>query len=157
MRTTDEASVRRARSIADAMRKLLEEHAVPGELALTGGSSLPGLATKGDVDLHLRVSPSDFASAVTRLGEVADAARPEIWTRTFATFERADEPVVGIAVTVIGSEHDIRFTRGWAYLAEHADTRAEYNALKGDGDHEAAKSRFFDRLSTAAEDTGTEH
>jgi hypothetical protein len=150
MLTTDESSVERARAIAEVVRGLLRAHGVAGELTLTGGSSLPGLLTKGDIDLHLRVSAADFADVVERLRGVADAAHPEIWTDTFATFERIQEPIVGIAVTVVGSEHDTRFTSGWAHLAEHADAREEYNALKRRVEYEAEKSRFFDTISAAS-------
>lgn len=147
MLTTDGASVERARAVARAVRALLTEHGVPGELILTGGSSLPGLLTKGDIDLHLRVSAADFEPAVERLHGLADAVHPEIWTRTFATFERNDEPAVGIAVTVVECEHDIRFTRGWAHLARNPAARTDYNALKRTTDYEVAKSRFFDEIS----------
>lgn len=155
MLITDEALVRRARMIAGDVADLLREHGVAGELTLTGGSSLPGLLTKGDIDLHLRVSDADFPQAVERLRDVAAAAHPEIWTGSFATFERAEEPAVGIAVTVIGSEHDVRFTSAWAHLAEDSAAREEYNALKRSAPYEAAKSRFFDRISGAsANDAG---
>jgi GrpB-like predicted nucleotidyltransferase (UPF0157 family) len=150
MLTTDDASVRRARAITETVSKLLEEHGVPGELTLTGGSSLPGLVTKGDIDLHLRVRRADFDRAVARLDAVAGAAHPEIWTSTFATFERTEEPSVGIAVTVSGCEHDIRFTSGWAHLRENPHAREAYNALKLTADYEGAKSRFFDTISHAA-------
>ncbi|SFI20295.1 GrpB domain, predicted nucleotidyltransferase, UPF0157 family [Microbacterium saccharophilum] len=147
MFVTDAASVSRAHAIAATVRERLAAHAVPGELTLTGGSSLPGLLTKGDIDLHLRVRAGQFESAVERLRAVAGAVHPEIWTRTFATFERTDEPAVGIAVTVLGCEHDLRFTRGWARLAEDPDARDEYNALKRAEEYEDAKSQFFDRIS----------
>lgn len=150
MFVTDDASVHRAQEIATATRELLEEHAVPGVLILTGGSSLPGLLTKGDIDLHLRVLTEEFAQAVERLHAVAAAVHPEMWTGTFATFERTDEPAVGIAVTVIGCEHDIRFTSGWACLAADAAARDEYNALKRAAEYEGAKSAFFDKISGAA-------
>lgn len=148
--TTDEASVERARAVASVFAELLGQHGVPGELTLTGGSSLPGLVTKGDIDLHLRVVAADFDDAVERLSEVADAAHPDIWTDSFATFERSHAPIVGVAVTVVGSEHDVRFTSGWAHLAAHPDAREEYNALKRRVDYEGEKSRFFDTLSAAS-------
>ena len=147
MFTTDEASVERAQGIAKVVSDLLEEQGVTGELRLTGGSSLPGLVTKGDIDLHLRVAAERFEDVVERLRGVADAAHPEIWTATFATFERTEEPSVGIAVTVIGCEHDTRFTTGWAHLAGDANARSEYNALKRTSQYDDAKSRFFDRIS----------
>lgn len=150
MYLTDHASVRRALEIADLARELLAARGVPGELVLTGGSSLPGLLTKGDIDLHLRVPAAQFDVAVERLRLVAEAVRTDIWSSGFATFERSDEPVVGIAATVVGSEHDVRFTTGWARLAEDAVARGEYNALKTAGNDESAKSTFFDRFEPSA-------
>jgi hypothetical protein len=144
--TTDRLSVERAHAIAEEVRDLLAEHGVPGDLVLTGGSSLPGLVTKGDIDLHLRVQGGEFAAAVERLRRVARVAHPEIWTASFATFERAEPPVAGIAVTVRGSEHDVRFTTAWERLTADRAAREEYNALKLAGDYEAAKSSFFDRI-----------
>jgi GrpB-like predicted nucleotidyltransferase (UPF0157 family) len=149
--TTDHLSVERARAIAAEARDLLAEHGVPGELVLTGGSSLPGLVTKGDIDLHLRVRSAEFAAAVERLQTVARIAHPEIWTPSFATFERVEPPVVGIAVTVRGSEHDVRFTTAWERLAGDGAAREEYNALKQAEDYEAAKSSFFDRISSTGD------
>src|SRR5688572_2644643 len=78
-----------------------------GELALTGGSSVPGALTVGDIDLHLRVEPEQFAGSVARLREVYDPVHLEIWTETLATFAVSGE-AVGIAVTPVGSEHDRR-------------------------------------------------
>ncbi|WP_157973925.1 GrpB family protein [Desertihabitans aurantiacus] len=147
MRTTDEATVARARATAREAAALLARHEVPGELVLTGGSSLPGLLTKGDVDLHLRVAPGELAAAVERLRTVAEPVHPAIWTDEFATFERREPPVVGIAVTVVGGEHDTRFVRGWARLRDDPAARHRYNELKRGTDVEAAKSAFFDALA----------
>ncbi|MET0315880.1 MAG: hypothetical protein ABW188_03570, partial [Rhodococcus fascians] len=61
--------------------------------------------------------------------------------------ERTEGPAVGIAVTAVGCEHDIRFTSGWAHLAQDSAAREEYNALKRSVDYEVAKSRFFDEIS----------
>lgn len=122
-------------------------------LVLTGGSSLAGAWTVGDVDLHLRVEPSHFAEVVGRLREVYEVVYPEIWTDTLATFVMADEPV-GIAVTPIGSVHDRRFTTAWSKLRDDPATLAAYNEVKlahagsDDAEYRAAKARFFDRLAT---------
>src|SRR5688500_15541803 len=73
-----------------------------GELALTGGSSVPDALTVRDIDLHLRVEPEQFAASCARLREVYDVVHPEIWTGSLATFAISGE-AVGIAVTPIGS------------------------------------------------------
>ncbi|WP_150307588.1 GrpB family protein [Planctomonas psychrotolerans] len=152
-----------------ALAILCREHAglrdagVPGELVLVGGTSVPGALTRGDVDLHLRVDPNSFADAVERLRGLHPVVHPEIWQPTLATFEVAEALPTGIAVTPIGSEHDVRFTRTWAILAARPDLLAEYNAVKlagpdasrargtgADTDldpgYEERKSAFFDRI-----------
>ena len=82
------------------------------ELVLTGGSSVPGALTKGDVDLHLRVDPAGFAECVPALRGAYDVVHPEIWQDTLATFEVPGAPLpTGVAVTPVGSAHDVRFRR----------------------------------------------
>jgi hypothetical protein len=120
----------------------------PHELVLTGGSSVPGALTKGDVDLHLRVAPAGFAAVVAALRDRYAVVRPEIWQPTLATFAVEAELPTGIAVTPVGGEHDVRFRVCWRRLAEDPGAVAAYNAMKlsGDGDYEDRKSAFFDRL-----------
>ena len=120
---------------------------------LTGGSSLPGALTGGDIDLHLRVPPDDFARVVAALIGSYDVVHPEIWTASLATFAVPGDEATGIAVTPIDSEHDLRFRRAWVRLATDPAALESYNALKrrhegGDLDeYLAAKSQFFDELS----------
>ncbi len=148
--TTPETVGQAVAALAEERRKLIAEK-VPGDLFLTGGSSLAGLLTKGDIDLHLRVTADDFPVAVSRLPGLFAAARTEIWTSWFAVFERASTPPVGVAVTVVGSEHDLRFVRSWEQLGRSAAAREQYNHLKRTStDVEADKSRFFDSLTAAA-------
>ena len=138
------------RRILAAVQARLAPQLPPHELTLTGGSSVPGALTKGDVDLHLRVAPEDFAPTVGVLRGLYPVVHPEIWQDTLATFAVPAELPTGLAVTPVGSEHDVRFRRTWQLLAAHPDRLAEYNAVKlGGGDYEAAKSAFFDRLLAA--------
>jgi hypothetical protein len=134
--------------ILAAVRAELTSVLPPHELVLTGGSSMPGVLTKGDVDLHLRVAPADFAAAVAALRTRYAVVHPEIWQPTLATFAVPAELPTGIAVTPIGGEHDVRFRVSWERLARDPAAVAAYNAMKldGDGDYEARKSAFFDRL-----------
>jgi GrpB-like predicted nucleotidyltransferase (UPF0157 family) len=145
--------IEQARAILAAERArlagLLGEH----ELILLGGSSVPGALTKGDVDLHLRVPPADFDRAVAALRGVHLVVHPEIWQDTLATFAVEAALPTGIAVTPAGSEHDVRFTRGWHRLATDPALVAAYNAMKlrywGRGEeYERQKSAFFDALAS---------
>jgi GrpB-like predicted nucleotidyltransferase (UPF0157 family) len=143
----------RARENLQRERARLAHVTAGSHLVLTGGSSVPGALTGGDIDLHLRVPPDDFARVVAELAGVYDAVHPEIWSETLATFEARDDSAVGVAVTPIGSEHDVRFRRAWIRLATDPVALEAYNALKrrhegGDpAAYLAAKSAFFDDIS----------
>ena len=131
--------------IRDQLRPVLPPH----ELVLTGGSSVPGTVTKGDVDLHLRVSATDFDTTVAVLTTLYAVVLPEIWQPTLATFAVPGTALpTGIAVTPVDSEHDVRFRRTWHLLSTNPHLLAEYNAMKvaGEGDYEQRKSAFFDRI-----------
>jgi hypothetical protein len=139
-------------AVVDAERAALRDGGVPGELVWTGGSSVPGALTRGDVDLHLRVPPEQFAAAVALVGRDHAVVHPEIWCATLATFA-VDAPLpAGLAVTPVGSEHDVRFTRAWQLLRDDPRLLAEHNRLKAEADlldperYEDLKSAFFTRL-----------
>lgn len=121
---------------------------MPGELVLVGGSSVPGALTRGDVDLHLRVAPDAFLGAVRALRSVHPVVHPQIWSSTLATFALDADVPAGMAVTPVGSEHDVRFTVTWRRLRTEPALLAAYNAVKagpGEG-YEERKSAFFDRV-----------
>ena len=137
--------------IAAAERERLRALGLVGELVLTGGSSVPGALTRGDVDLHLRLRPDAFASSVALLRRTYVVVHPEIWAPTLATFRVPAAVETGMAVTPAGSVHDLRFTRTWQLLAADPALLGEYNAVKlaaaaGEDTYEDRKSAFFDRL-----------
>jgi hypothetical protein len=72
--------------IAATERERLRALGVVGELLLTGGSSVAGALTRGDVDLHLRVQPVAFAAVVALLRRTYVVVHPEIRGPTLATF-----------------------------------------------------------------------
>ena len=127
---------------------------LPGEheLVLLGGSSVPTALTKGDVDLHLRVPAAEFGPAVAALREIYAVVHPEIWQETLATFEVPAAPLpTGVAVTPVGSGHDVRFGRAWRLLAADPALVDAYNAVKlryrdRPDEYERHKSAFFDQL-----------
>ena len=143
----------RAHAVLERERERLAP-LVSGQLELTGGSSVAGALTGGDIDLHLRVAPSHFEETVKRLREHYDVVHPKIWSATLATFAGRDPGEdIGIAVTPIDSEHDRRFRTAWARLRSDPGALASYNAMKmryASGEPEeyrAAKAAFFDRLA----------
>jgi GrpB-like predicted nucleotidyltransferase (UPF0157 family) len=158
LRTAEEL-LPRARAILALEWRRLRGDLPDGELSLTGSSSLPGMLTRGDVDLHLRVRPEDFERAVRTLGATYAPVHPEIWTNGFATFETpVYELPTGIAVTAIGDEHDTLFRRTWARLASDPGLVDAYNAVKlahegaDDAAYRAAKQRFLDSIDLDASD-----
>jgi hypothetical protein len=141
-----------AAAVVDAERAVLRAAGVPGELVWTGGTSVPGALTRGDVDLHLRVAPEQFTTAVALVRRDHAVVHPEIWGATLATFA-VDAPLpAGLAITPLGSEHDVRFTRAWQLLRDDPRLLAAHNALKVEADgmdaerYEDLKSDFFTRL-----------
>ncbi len=135
-----------AARIAAEVRERLASLLPAYELVHTGGTSVPGALTKGDVDLHLRVAPTDFAATVGVLRGLYRSVHPEIWQDTLATFAVEASLPTGIAVTPIGSEHDVRFRRSWELLRADPRLLARYNAMKQGGDYEDRKSAFFDSI-----------
>ena len=138
-------------SIAAAERERLRALGVVGELVLTGGTSVPGALTRGDIDLHLRVRPAAFARTVALLRRTYIVVHPEIWGPTLATFGVPAALETGMAVTPAGSVHDLRFTRTWQLLAADPALLDQYNGVKladtaGGSTYEDRKSAFFDRL-----------
>ncbi|MDQ3690868.1 MAG: GrpB family protein [Chloroflexota bacterium] len=148
----------RARALLERERDRLHG-VVDGTLELTGGSSVPGALTGGDVDLHLRVPPDSLGSAVEALRDIYDVVLPEIWSETLATFYVRGDERIGVAVTPIGSEHDRRFVGAWDRLRGDPGLLAAYNAMKmahADADEDryrAAKAAFFDGIDGSSGST----
>lgn len=142
-----------AREILDQERRRLAGIlSTPHELVLSGGSSVPGALTKGDVDLHLRVRPAAFDAVVATLTGIYQVVRPEIWQPTLATFAVEADLPTGVAVTPAGSEHDLRFTRTWQRMAADPALVDAYNDLKhkhrnDPEEYERRKSAFFDEVT----------
>ncbi|WP_432565139.1 hypothetical protein [Kineococcus sp. SYSU DK003] len=141
---------RTALEVLGAQRRTLHDAGVPGELVLVGASSVEGAVTRGDVDLHLRVPADSWPRAPARLGRLLPVVHPGIWSSTLATFDVPGTPLpTGLAVTPVGSEHDLRFTRSWQLLRADPHLLAEFNAGKlasPDADYERRKAEFFDHL-----------
>jgi uncharacterized protein len=158
MEGTEVTSLVRSESIADdaaaalaRVRARLRALGVPGEVVLTGAASVPGTLTKGDVDLHLRVDPVDFAPAVALLRAAYPPASPDAWAETLAVFDVTETREAGLAVTPAGSEHDRRFVLAWSRLRAEPALLEEYNEIKrrsfGRPGYDDAKSGFFSRIT----------
>jgi GrpB-like predicted nucleotidyltransferase (UPF0157 family) len=130
-------------------------HLLPrAEVLHTGGTSVPGALTRGDLDIHVRVSADDFCEACDTLISVYVEYRPEMWTAEFVTFVAPNASIAtGIALTAVGGEHDRRFLVAWERLKRDPLLLGKYNELKleyegaPDADsYKAAKSAFFTAL-----------
>ncbi len=139
-----------ARQTRDDVARALGSLGVDGELVLTGGASVAGALTKGDIDLHLRVEPDAFNAVVVRLRAAYPVASAQSWAATLAVFEIPAPRPTGLAVTPIGSEHDQRFCLSWQLLRRDPVLLAQHNALKSatveTDAYEQRKSAFFSTL-----------
>jgi GrpB-like predicted nucleotidyltransferase (UPF0157 family) len=130
--------------------------AVPdADIHHVGGTSVPGALTKGDLDVQVRVTPEQFAGAVSQLSALYEESKRDVWADGFAAFEApADglaEPAA-ISVVAIGSAYDWCGAALWDLLGAEPDLLRRYNELKTrhDGgsrdDYEDAKNVFFREL-----------
>jgi GrpB-like predicted nucleotidyltransferase (UPF0157 family)/GNAT superfamily N-acetyltransferase len=107
------------------------ETLVPGiPVEHVGATSLPDGLTKGDVDVNVRVHADQFDDVVAALSTRFEAAQPQNWTATFASFsdDRGGLPV-GIQVTVRGSDDDF-LVAARDRLRADAGLRRKYDRIK---------------------------
>jgi GrpB-like predicted nucleotidyltransferase (UPF0157 family) len=112
---------------AEGLRQLLPRARVEH----VGSTAVPGSITKGDLDICVIVTSSDFAGAVSRLDECYARNTGSDWTTEFAAFaSREREPVdVGVQLVVEGSPADV-FVRWRELLLADGHLRSEYDRLK---------------------------
>ncbi len=120
------------------------------EVRHTGGTSVPGLLTTGDVDLQVRTKKQEFARARDVLCELYEPLYPEAWHDESAYFVAANsKPTVEVALTVIGTLDDLHHGEAWQLIAADPELIKRYNALKraheggSQDDYSAAKRDFF--------------
>ncbi len=120
------------------------------EIRHTGGTSLRGVLTTGDIDLQVRVEREAFETARDVLGELYEPHCPEAWHSEGAFFVAPGaEPPVEVALTAIGSLDDLHHGESWQRIAADQDLLEQYNALKREhdngpvDDYQAAKREFF--------------
>ena len=120
------------------------------EVRHTGGTSVPGVLTSGDVDLHVRAEKQTFASARDVLCELYEPLYPDAWHDESAYFFAAGStPPVEVALTVIGTLDDLHHGEAWQQIEADPELIKRYNALKraheggSEDDYKAAKRDFF--------------
>jgi GrpB-like predicted nucleotidyltransferase (UPF0157 family) len=133
-------------------RKIL--HLFPtAEVEHIGATSVPGLLTKGDLDLQVSVSLEEFNQAIILLQTEYSNHQLENWTESFASFkdERDSDIPVGVQLVIQGSESDI-FVKSRELLLSQPERVEELNQLKqchADGDMDTYikhKGEFFTML-----------
>ena len=133
--------------------KRIHERLPEVEVNHSGGSSVPGVLTTGDVDLHVRVEEEELAPAREALEEMYEPLHPHAWTDGSAFFNApGTDPPVEVALTVKGTVDDLHHGEAWERMAADDDLRERYNDLKrahADGTDEeyAVKKREFFRLN----------
>jgi GrpB-like predicted nucleotidyltransferase (UPF0157 family) len=141
----DDAAV----AFAEHARRIHER--LPGvEVRHTGGTSIPGVLTTGDVDLQVRVEKGEFETARDVLCELYEPHHADVWHSEGAFFSSpGSQPPVEIALTAIGSLDDLHHGEAWDRIAADALLVERYNALKREheagpvDDYNAAKRAFF--------------
>ena len=120
------------------------------EVRHTGGTSVPGVLTAGDVDLHVRTDGQAFEVAREVLSDLYEPHHPEVWHSEGAFFvSPGSDPRVEVALTVIGGLDDLHHGEAWRQIAADPELIERYNALKrayegGSYDeYQAAKREFF--------------
>jgi GrpB-like predicted nucleotidyltransferase (UPF0157 family) len=149
-----------SQSYLERVTALFEEHRnkilnlIPtARVEHVGATSVPGLLSKGDLDLQVSVSPQDFERAIVLLQTEYSNHQLENWTESYASFnfEGASDIPVGVQLVIQDSESDI-FVKSRDLLLARPRKVAELNRLKqshADGDMNTYiehKGEFFTTL-----------
>lgn len=149
-----------SQSYLERVTALFEEHRnkilnlIPtARVEHVGATSVPGLLTKGDLDLQVSVSPQYFERAVVLLQTEYSNHQLENWTNSYASFnfERACDIPVGVQLVIQDSDSDF-FVKSRDLLLAKPEKVAELNRLKqahADGDMNTYiehKGAFFTTL-----------
>lgn len=120
-----------------------------------GGSSVPGLLTKGDLDIQVRVDIMDFPQVIASLGGEYVEHNQHLWTDYYAIFKDEDSfgEKIDILVTAKNYPEDVYhlYTK---VLKKHPELVAEFNQIKQSFkeyhsfDYKQAKGEFFSKLRT---------
>lgn len=134
----------------EAHAQRIRERLADVEVRHRGATSVAGVLTLGDVDVHVRTDPPSFQAAREALGELYETLHPDMWSSEAAFFSSPESnPRVEVALTTIGSSFDLHHGEAWDRIAANPALIARYNALKRDfeggsvDEYRAAKREFF--------------
>ncbi len=143
-----------ARAAAEALFEriapvLRRELPLSAEIRHIGSTAIPGCLTKGDLDIVVRVHPTDFQAADEALAARFARNAGSMRSSSFASFEdHTQSPHLGIQLTTIGAANDFFHLLVERLQCDPALLRS-YNALKTrfDGhpmaEYRAAKDAFI--------------
>jgi DNA-binding transcriptional LysR family regulator len=123
------------------------------EIRHHGSTSVPGLLTSGDVDLHVRADEHWFEPARELLSELYEPLFADEWDSEVAYFVASGaQPPVEIVLTLIGSVDDLYHGEAWQRIMVDHGLAERYNALKREheggslADYKAAKRDYFHKI-----------
>lgn len=118
-------------AIVEQVGVLVRSEVPDADVQDMGATAVPGLLTKGDVDVSVRVNAESFAAACDVLRNSFAVHQPENWTDGYASFAGdASYPLpVGVQVTISGHSDD-RFLQQRDRLLNDPALVAKYNDLK---------------------------
>jgi len=124
------------------------------EIEHVGGTAIPNLLTKGDIDINVQVKNEEFSSVIEALKVLYEINQPNNWNEHFASFkdDNSFELPLGVQVTVIDSPED-DFVRHREMLMHKPDLVEKYNDLKKSfegkkmSEYREAKTKFFESIS----------
>jgi GrpB-like predicted nucleotidyltransferase (UPF0157 family) len=156
-RRSDHFADEAAAAFAEHARRI-RERLPEAEVRHTGGTSIPGVLTSGDVDLHVRVELHAFAPARDVLSQLYEPFHLDAWHSEGAFFTSpGSKPQVEVALTAIGCLDDLHHGEAWRRIAADPNLIERYNAVKrahegGSMDEYLAAKRafFYDNFSLDA-------
>lgn len=122
-----------------------------------GATAVPGLLTKGDLDIIIRVDRAEFGAVVAALGAWYTSGHPDNWLAgesaafTLPPLPELDKVAGAVQVVSVGGTHDI-FLRVRDLLRQHEHWREEMNDTNrrarhlGDTQYRAHKQTVYQRL-----------
>lgn len=118
-----------------------------------GSTAVPGMLTKGDLDILVRVKADQFLSAREKLETAYKIDQGNPPTETYTGFE-ANQPnlPIGVQLVTIDSPEDVTFLKVRNMLLKSRELRDRFNALKmqfegkDNAEYRKAKAEFLHYL-----------
>lgn len=140
------------KNLFENYRNIILEAMPFAQVEHVGGSSIPGINTKGDLDIQIRVDNKDFLKAVAKCDEIFLSRYKEIWADEFALFGDPKQVIkIDIMLTVVDSAYDSFYQIRDAMINDHTllerynELKKQYSNFLSD-DYRKAKHLFFRQL-----------